>query len=384
MSAARLKLGMVGGGEGAFIGGVHRIAARIDDRYELVAGALSSDADRANRSAAALGIDESRSYGSFQLMAEMESARSDGIDAVAIVTPNHMHFPVAKAFLENGINVICDKPVTKNLEEALELKAIIESSGCYFALTHNYTGYPLVRQAKQMVEEGMLGNIRLVQAEYPQDWLTVAEEKTDNKQAQWRTDPAKAGGGGSLGDIGTHAFNLGCFISGLELNEVSADLDAFVPGRVLDDNAHVMMRYTNGAKGLLWSSQVAPGNENALRVRVYGDKGGLEWSQENPNELWFSPFGQPVQKITRGGHGTYAIAERVTRTPAGHPEGYLEGFANLYNDIADVLHARKVGEAIPAELQDVPNIDSGVSGMQFISAVLESSANNGQWTRLVR
>jgi predicted dehydrogenase len=382
MSTARLKLGMVGGGEGAFIGGVHRIAARIDDRYELVAGALSSDPARAKRSADALNIFPERSYVNFEDMAKTEAARDDGIDAVAIVTPNHMHFPVAKAFLENGINVICDKPVTKNLDEALELKQIIEKSGCYFALTHNYTGYPMVRQAKQMVEEGLLGDIRLVQAEYAQDWLTVAEEKGDNKQAQWRTDPAKAGGGGSLGDIGTHAFNLGCFISGLELNEVSADLDAFVPGRVLDDNAHIMMRYANGAKGLLWSSQVAPGNENALRVRIYGDKGGLEWAQENPNELWYSPFGQPVQKLTRGGHGTYEVAARCTRTPSGHPEGYLEGFANLYNDIADVIHARKNGEEIAPVLQDVPNIDSGVNGMRFISAVLASSDKNGQWTRL--
>lgn len=378
----RLKLGMVGGGEGAFIGGVHRIAARIDDRYELVAGALSSDPERALRSSRSLNIDDKRSYPDYLTMALEEKARPDGIDVVAIVTPNHMHYPVAKAFLEAGIAVICDKPVTKNLEEALELRALVENSGVYFALTHNYTGYPLVRQARQMVEEGLLGNIRLVQTEYVQDWLTTAEERTENKQAKWRTDPTKAGVGGSLGDIGTHAFNLGCFISGLTAKEVSADIDAFVPGRELDDNAHVLVRYSNGAKGLMWSSQVAPGNENGLKVRIYGEKGGLEWTQENPNELWYSPFGQPVQKLTRAGHGTYDISNRVTRVPPGHPEGYLEGFANIYSDIADALTAVKSNNPVPTEVQTLPDINSGVDGMKFVTAVIHSSENNGTWTGL--
>lgn len=376
----KLKLGMVGGGEGAFIGAVHRIASRIDDRYELVAGALSSDAERAKRSAFALGIDETRSYSSFEEMAKTESAREDGIDAVSIVTPNHMHFPVAKAFLEHGIHVICDKPVTMDLAQALELKTIVESSGKLFALTHNYTGYPMVRQARKMVADGLLGNIRLVQAEYIQDWLTVAEEQGDNKQAQWRTDPSKAGAGGSLGDIGTHAFNLASFVSGQDVSEVAAELTAFVPGRVLDDNAHVMLRFANGAKGLLWSSQVAPGNENGLRLRVYGEKGGLEWAQENPNELWYSPFGEPVQKITRAGHGSSDVANRGTRIPAGHPEGYLEGFANIYSDVADAILAHDAGQPLPEYVADIPGIQAGIAGMEFIEKVVQSSRDNGVWT----
>jgi predicted dehydrogenase len=376
----KLKLGMVGGGEGAFIGAVHRIASRIDDRYELVAGALSSDAERAKRSAFALGIDETRSYSSFEEMAKTESAREDGIDAVSIVTPNHMHFPVAKAFLEHGIHVICDKPVTMDLAQALELKTIVESSGKIFALTHNYTGYPMVRQARKMVADGLLGNIRLVQAEYIQDWLTVAEEQGDNKQAQWRTDPSKAGAGGSLGDIGTHAFNLASFVSGQDVSEVAAELTAFVPGRVLDDNAHVMLRFANGAKGLLWSSQVAPGNENGLRLRVYGEKGGLEWAQENPNELWYSPFGEPVQKITRAGHGSSDVANRGTRIPAGHPEGYLEGFANIYSDVADAILAHDAGQPVPEYVADIPGIQAGIAGMEFIEKVVQSSRDNGVWT----
>ncbi|MFQ3230077.1 Gfo/Idh/MocA family protein [Reinekea sp.] len=378
----KLKLGMVGGGEGAFIGAVHRIASRIDDRYELVAGALSSDAVRAKRSALALGIDETRSYASFEEMAKAEAAREDGIDAVSIVTPNHMHFPVAKAFLEQGIHVICDKPVTIDLAQALELKKIVAESGKIFALTHNYTGYPLVRQARKMVADGLLGDIRLVQSEYIQDWLTDAQEQTDNKQAQWRTDPEKAGAGGSLGDIGTHAFNLASFISGLDVTEVSAELTAFVPGRVLDDNAHVMLRYANGAKGLLWSSQVAPGNENGLKVRIYGDKGGLEWAQENPNELWFSPFGEPVQKLTRAGHGVGEVANRVSRTPAGHPEGYLEGFANLYSDVADAILAHNENLPAPEFSNHIPGIAAGIAGMEFIEKVVQSSRDNGVWTSL--
>jgi predicted dehydrogenase len=376
----KLKLGMVGGGEGAFIGAVHRIASRIDDRYELVAGALSSDAARAERSAVALGIDASRSYSSFEEMAKAEGTREDGIDAVSIVTPNHMHFPVAKVFLENGIQVICDKPVTKDLAQALELQAIIKRSGKIFALTHNYTGYPMVREARKMVADGLLGNIRLIHSEYIQDWLTDAQEQTDNKQAQWRTDPEKAGAGGSLGDIGTHAFNLASFVSGEQVSEVAAELTAFVPGRVLDDNAHIMLRFKNGAKGLLWSSQVAPGNENGLRLRVYGEKGGLEWAQENPNELWYSPFGEPVQKITRAGHGASEVSNRNTRVPAGHPEGYLEGFATIYSDIADTILAHDANQPVPDYAADIPGIDAGIAGMTFIEKVVQSSRDNGVWT----
>lgn len=375
----RLRLGMVGGGQGAFIGGVHRIAARLDGAYELVAGALSSDAARAAASAAELHIAPDRAYADFAAMAQAESRRDDGIDVVAIVTPNHLHARIATAFLEAGIHVICDKPLASNLADALALAEVVERSGRLFALTHNYSGYPMARQAREMVAAGELGEIRVVQAEYPQDWLSTDLESTGQKQAAWRVDPARAGAGGSLGDIGTHAEHLARFISGLELAEVSADLNTFVPGRRLDDNAHVLLRYTNGAKGMLWSSQVAPGNENALRVRVYGSKAGLSFSQENPNQLWFTPLGQPPRLITRGGAGAGSAAGRATRIPAGHPEGYLEGFAQLYRDFAEQLHARIEGRAPDPAACWVPGIDDGVRGMKFIEAVVESSRANGRW-----
>lgn len=380
----RLRLGMVGGGQGAFIGGVHRIAARLDDAYELVAGALSSDAARAAASAAELHIAPDRAYADFAAMAQAESRRADGIDVVAIVTPNHLHTRIAAAFLEAGIHVICDKPLASSLADALALAEVVKRSGRLFALTHNYSGYPMARQAREMVAAGELGEIRVVQAEYPQDWLSTDLESTGQKQAAWRVDPAQAGAGGSLGDIGTHAEHLARFITGLELAEVSADLNTFVPGRRLDDNAHVLLRYTNGAKGMLWSSQVAPGNENALRVRVYGSKAGLAFSQEQPNQLWFTPLGQAPRLITRGGAGAGGAAARATRIPAGHPEGYLEGFAQLYRDVAEQLHARLEGRAPDPLACWVPGIDDGVRGMKFIEAVVESSRANGRWvsTRL--
>lgn len=378
----KIKYGMVGGGEGAFIGDIHRIAARIDNRFELVAGALSSNAARAASSAAKIGIDSERSYVSYEEMARVECARADGIDAVVIVTPNHLHFPVAKAFLEQGIAVICDKPVTLNLAQAKQLAEIIEQRGSFFRLTHNYTGYPLVRYARELVAEGTLGKIRLVQVEYAQDWLSDKQEETDNKQAAWRTDPEKSGAGGSLGDIGTHAFNLAQFISGQNVREICADIEAFVEGRQLDDNAHVMMRFDQGAKGLLWCSQVAVGNANNLKIRIYGEKGGLEWSQEEPNHLMYSPIGEPTRKLLRAGHGVSEIANRISRTPAGHPEGYLEGFANLYRDIADALILHQQGLPIPAELQLIPGIKEGVAGLQFIEAAVRSSKANSQWVTL--
>lgn len=383
MMDVRIKLGMVGGGEGSFIGAVHRIASRIDDRYELVAASLSSDSDRAQRSAEALGINADRSYAGFEEMAAAEKQREDGIDVVSIVTPNHVHFPVAKAFLEQGIAVICDKPLCVSMDEALALQALLERSGTYFALTHNYTGYPLVRQAREMITSGELGSIRVIQVEYAQDWLTNKEEDTHNKQAEWRTDPAKSGPAGCLGDIGTHAYNLAGFMTGLGVSEVCADLHTFVAGRRLDDNVNVLLRYDNGAKGMLWSSQVAPGNENGLKIRIYGAKGGLEWAQENPNQLWYSPFGEPVQKLTRGGHGAREIANRVSRIPAGHPEGYLEGFANIYSDVADVLLQRQSGGNLPANHDLIPGIKEGVEGMQFMQSVLKSSSANGEWTPLI-
>ena len=376
----RIRLGMVGGGQGAFIGGVHRIAARLDDRYELVAGALSSDPVRASASAADLHIAPERSYADYHAMAKTEAARSDGIDVVAIVTPNHLHAPIATAFLDAGIHVICDKPITTTLAEAMALVQRVRQTGCLFALTHNYSGYPMVRQARAMVAAGELGDIRVVQAEYPQDWLTTDLEATGQKQAAWRVDPAQAGAGGSLGDIGTHAEHLARFISGLDLSEVSADLSTFVQGRRLDDNAHVMLRYSNGARGMLWSSQVAPGNENGLKVRVYGSKAGIEFRQEHPNQLWFTPLGQSARLITRAGAGVGPAAGHATRIPAGHPEGYLEAFAQLYRDVADQLHARWEGVAPDPLACTVPTVEDGARGMKFIEAVVASSQANGRWT----
>ena len=372
----RIRLGMVGGGNDAFIGGVHRIAARIDDRFELVAGALSSTPEKARESGEALGLP--RIYDDFKQMAQREARRKDGIEAVSIVTPNHVHYVAAREFLKRGIHVICDKPLTSTLPDAKKLVKAAEESDALFVLTHNYTGYPMVRQAKQMVANGELGNIRVVQVEYPQDWLTVEQ---DFKQANWRTDPTQSGAGGSTGDIGTHAYNLACFITGLTAESLAADIQAFVPGRQVDDNAHVLLRFEGGARGMLWSSQVAPGNENALRIRVYGDKGGLEWAQEDPNYLWFTPFGEPKRLITRNGAGSGEAAARVSRVPPGHPEGYLEGFANIYTEAADAIIAARVGDAAPDEVV-YPTVHDGLKGVQFVSACVKSSARNAAWVKL--
>src|SRR5271157_3440691 len=297
----RIRLGMVGGGEGAFIGAVHRIASRIDDQYELVAGALSSTPEKSRRSGEAIGLASDRIYDDYEAMAKAEAKRADGIEAVAIVTPNHVHAGPTYAFLKAGVHVICDKPLTMSLTEAKKMRAAAEKSGRIFALTHNYTGYPLVRRMREMVRAGELGEIRLVQAEYPQDWLTGATETTGNKQAEWRVDPKRSGAGGALGDIGTHAYNLADYVTGLELSELAADLSVFGEGRTLDDNVQILLRYAGGARGSLWASQVAPGNENSLMLRVYGTKGGLSWRQENPNQLFWSPLGESTRIITRGG-----------------------------------------------------------------------------------
>jgi len=378
-TSRRLRLGMVGGGQGAFIGGVHRIAARLDDKYELVAGALSSDPERARASAAELHIAPDRAYGSFEEMATAEAAREDGIDACAIVTPNHVHAAAAKAMLNAGIHVICDKPMTSTLEDALELVDTVKKSGLVFALTHNYTGYPMVRQARSMVEAGDLGAIRVIQVEYPQDWLTTKLEDTGQKQAEWRTDPTRSGLGGCIGDIGTHAYNLASFISGLDVHELCADLSTFVDGRKLDDNVHVMLRYDGGARGMLWASQVAPGNENALKIRIYGEKGGLFWEQEYPNHLSFAPFGKAPQTITRAGAGAGDIAAHGTRIPAGHPEGYLEGFANIYSDVAEVISARLENREPESMATHFPTVVDGAKGVKFITAAVESSNKGGVW-----
>src|SRR5215470_2604311 len=378
----RLRLGMVGGGPGAFIGAVHRIAARMDDRYELLAAALSSDPEKSLNAAKELHIP--RAYRSFHEMAEAESKRADGIEAVSIVTPNHMHHAPAKAFLEAGIDVICDKPLTTNIEDALDLAKAVKSSGLVFGLTHNYTGHPLVRQAREMVARGELGPIRLVQVEYVQDWLSTPLERTGQKQAEWRTDPARSGPGGSLGDIGTHAFNLACFVTGLSCEQVAADVSTFVSGRRLDDNVHMMMRFEKGAKGSLWATQVAIGNENNLRLRVYGEKAGLEWGQENPNELTFAALGEPRRTIRRGSAGTGPAAAHATRVPSGHPEGYLEAFAQLYTDLAEQITARREKRKPNPDSLLVPGVDDGVDGVRFISAALESSRNGSAWTTISR
>jgi len=382
----RIRLGMVGGGAGAFIGAVHRIAARIDDQYDLIAGALSSTPEKAVQSGRDLGLDPSRTYSSYREMAIREAKLKNGIEAVAIVTPNHVHYDAAKEFLKRGIHVICDKPLTSNLSDAKKLKKIADDSGALFVLTHNYTGYPMVRQAREMIANGELGDIRVVQAEYPQDWLTEAVEQTGQKQAAWRTDPAQSGVGGSTGDIGTHAYNLAAFISGLELDSLAADLDSFVPGRRLDDNAHVMLRFKakgseKPAKGMLWCSQVAPGHENGLMVRVYGSKGGLEWTQKDPNYLWYTPFGEPKRLITRGGAGSGAPAGRVTRVPSGHPEGYLEAFATIYTEAAHAINARKKGKTVDKAVV-YPTVDDGVKGVAFVEACVASSKKNGAWVKV--
>jgi len=372
----RIRLGMVGGGNDAFIGGVHRIASRIDDRFELVAGALSSTPEKARASGEALGLP--RIYEDYKQMAIREARLKNGIEAVSIVTPNHVHFDAAREFLKRGIHVICDKPLTSNLGDAKKMVKAVESSDALFVLTHNYTGYPMVRQARAMVAAGDIGTIRVVQVEYPQDWLTQHE---DFKQAEWRTDPARSGAGGSTGDIGTHAHNLACFITGLKVESLAADLDAFVPGRQVDDNGHVMLRFEGGAKGMLWCSQVAPGNENALRVRVYGEKGGLEWAQEDPNYLWHTPFGEPKRLITRNGAGAGAAAARISRIPPGHPEGYLEGFANIYSEAAEAIIAHKAGQPLPADVI-YPTVYDGLEGVRFVDACVRSSGRNAAWVQL--
>src|SRR5215467_8099622 len=378
----RLRLGMVGGGPGAFIGAVHRIAARMDDRYELVAAVLSSNPETSFSAAKDLHI--SRAYRSFQEMADAESKRADGIEAVSIVTPNHLHHAPAKAFLEAGIDVICDKPLTTNLEDALDLAGAVKKTGLVFGLTHNYTGHPLVRQAREMVAAGELGPIRLVQVEYVQDWLSTPLEKTGQKQAEWRTDPARSGPGGSLGDIGTHAFNLASFVTGLTCEQVAADVSTFVPGRRLDDNVHMMLRFSKGAKGSLWATQVAVGNENNLRLRIYGEKAGLEWGQENPNELISAQLGEPRRTIRRGSAGTGRAAAHATRVPSGHPEGYLEAFAQLYTDLAEQITARREKRKPNPDSLLVPGVHDGVEGVRFINAAIESSRSGSAWTRISR
>jgi predicted dehydrogenase len=372
---------MVGGGEGGFIGAVHRYATRIDDQFELVAGALSSNPEKASRSGLALGLAPDRIYSDYRDMATKESLRPDGIEAVSIVTPNHLHASVARAFLEAGIHVICDKPVTTNSADANMLLELARKHDLLFAVTHNYSANAMVRQARQMVHDGQLGELRVVQAEYVQDWLAEPIELDGQKQAAWRTDPAQAGGG-AIGDIGSHAWQLADFITGMEVESLCADLSSLVPGRRIDDNVQVMLRYSNGARGSLWASQVAPGHGNDLSIRVYGSKGGLRWRQERPDELHWTPLGEPTRVISRNGPGTLAVAARLARIPNGHPEGYLEAFGNLYREVATHLLARRSKTPLGDTAATFPDIEDGLRAVRFIEAVQASSTAGGVWLKL--
>jgi predicted dehydrogenase len=371
----RLRAGIVGGGAGAFIGSVHRIAAELDSQALVVAGAMSSDAERAKQSADAWYLD--RSYASYQKMATDEAARPDGIDFVIVATPNNMHFPVAKAFLEAGINVVCDKPMTFTLEEAQELVTLVESKkNLVFAVTHNYTGYPAVRQAREMIQRGELGEIRKVMVEYIQDWLMEPIEKSGQKQAAWRTDPARAGISCCVGDIGTHGENLMEYITGLKIKSLCAELNSFVPGRQLDDDANMLLRLEKGAKGYLSCSQIACGEENNLNIRIYGSKAGLEWHQQDPNYLIVKPEGKPWQRLTRGQGYMGEAAKAATRTPPGHPEGYLEGFATLYKHICADIRRVKSGQPLQG---GYPTAKDGLRGIHFVIKAVESSKKGAVW-----
>jgi predicted dehydrogenase len=373
---------MVGGGNGAFIGAVHRIAARLDDCYELVAGALSSDAARALASGAALHLDPDRCHTDYRAMARAEAGRADGIDVVAIVTPNHLHAPVATAFLEAGIHVICDKPLAISLDEGEALAALARARNRVFVLTHTYTGYPLVRHARELVASGAIGEVRQVHVEYAQDWMAEdASQSAGFQETNWHNDPRRAGPSGCTGDIGTHAFHIAGFVSGIQPHQLLAELHAFSPGRTLDDHVQVLLRYPNGARGTLWASQMATGSENALKLRVFGSKAALAFDQEHPNTLWLTPQGGSPQQLTRA-RVAGAAARHATRIPSGHPEGYLEAFAQLYRDAAAQIHAVDAGLPVPDTAAWLPTVADGVAGLRFIEAVLASHRAGNAWTPL--
>ena len=373
-----LRWGMIGGGEGAFIGGVHRMAARLDGRYQLVAGVFSSDAEKTKRSAVALGVDPARAYPSVEAMIAAEKQRADGVEVVSVVTPNHMHYPQSAAFLEAGIDVICDKPLTTNLADAVKLVQLAASKQRLLGVTFNYTGYPMIRHAKQLVADGLIGNLRVVQVEYPQGWLSTALEKSGQKQASWRTDPKQAGAG-ALGDIGSHAFQLAEFVTGAQVQEVAADVSALVPGRVIDDNVNVLLRFANGARGSLWASQVAIGHLNSHRLRVYGDAGSIQWFQERPEELLVVEQGEAPRSVRRGDPGTPTSSVAL---PGGHPEGFIEAFSQLYTDFAERVTARLEKRSPKAASLFAPDAATGTRVMAFIEAVLKSGQANSAWTRI--
>lgn len=379
--ARKVRMGMVGGGRGAFIGGVHRIAAALDGQIELVCGAFSSSPEKSKASGEDLFLPTDRVYGNYEEMIRREKELPEGerMDFISIVTPNHMHFGPAKMALENGFHVVCDKPLAFNMEEALELERLVKESGLIFALTHNYTGYPMVKQARAMIRNGELGDIRKIVVEYPQGWLSTKQEDTDYKQAIWRTDPKQSGIAGAMGDIGTHAENLAEYITGLQITELCADLSTFVEGRRLDDDGNVLLHFNNGAKGILHASQISAGEENDLNIRVYGAKGGLQWRQMEPNTLIVKWLDKPAQ-IYRPRVGKLSPdAEAHIRVPAGHPEGYLEAFANIYRNFAYCLQARLDGRAPDPLYLDFPTVSDGVRGMRFIERVVASSRSKDKW-----
>ena len=373
---------MIGGGKNAFIGAVHRIAANMDGLIELVCGAFSSHPDNARESGKLLFLPDDRVYLSYEEMIEKESRLPEGerMDFVTIVTPNHLHFAPAMLALEKGFHVVLDKPMTFTLAEALQLQKKVKETGLLFCLTHTYSGYPMVKQARQMVRAGDFGKIRKVYVEYPQGWLSRLSEKDGSKQAEWRTDPARSGKSGAMGDIGTHAAHLAEYISGLQIKQLCADLSIMVEGRALDDDGNVLLRFDNGATGVLYASQVAAGEENALKIRVYGEKGGLEWAQQEPNTLLVKWLDQPPQVYRAGTPWLSSYAKHNTRTPAGHPEGYLEAFANLYRNFAQTLSARLDGTTPSPESLDFPGVDDGVRGMAFIDNLIRSNESLEKWT----
>ena len=376
----RLRLGMIGGGQGAFIGAVHRLSARMDDKYEFLAGCLSSTPEKAELSAKELGLDLTRSYPDYKTMAEQESQRDDGVEVVSIVTPNHMHAGPAIEFLNKGIHVICDKPMTATMDDAHELMRAIKSSKAHFFLTHNYSGYPVIREMRSLVKNGELGNLRIVKGAYLQGWLGSKEESSgSNKQAEWRTDPKRSGAAGAVGDIGSHTMHLLEFVTGLKCESVAADLTTFVQGRQLDDDASIMIRMSENVKGNLSISQIATGQENNFTISIYGEKGALHWAQENPNYARFSRVGKADQIITRGGAIQNENSYAPIRIPPGHPEGYLEGFAQIYSDAADIILNHKNKNEL---LELLPGGDSGLQIMKFINASVNSSNNNSIWTDL--
>ena len=375
-------MGMIGGGKNAFIGAVHRIAANMDGLIELVCGAFSSQPENARESGRMLFLPDDRTYLNYEDMLEKESRLPEGVrmDFVSIVTPNHLHFAPAMLALEKGFPVVLDKPMTFTLDQALKLQAKVLETGLPFCLTHTYAGYPMVKQARQMVKDGDFGKIRKVYVEYPQGWLSRLSEKDGSKQAEWRTDPARSGKSGAMGDIGTHAAHLAEYISGLRIRQLCADLNIMVEGRALDDDGSVLLRFDNGATGVLFASQVAAGEENALKIRVYGEKGGLEWAQQEPNTLIVRWLDQPIQVYRAGTPWLSPIAKFNTRTPSGHPEGYLEAFANLYRSFALTLSARLDATTPPKEALDFPGVEDGVRGMAFIDNLIRSNESTEKWT----